>query len=323
MKRSFFLSLFLHSIILIFLSIGFFLHQKRGIEIPNDTAVIVNFVKIGPRSQAPIIGQPSQRSEPSSEQGHAPRIEQKPPISEHTDSSNPSNNARPHAHAHPHAHESSKQKSSSSKKQDPIKSLPEKGDIAKKQKNKVSSKLEKRSSQEKQLTHRKNHTTHSQSKEKALPNTMKPSLKEASQQRKGQSNAQKDAPKYAQKDAPKDAPKDAQRADTFGLEITTTQAALIKAKLDTYWTPPEIAENSGVKIRVFMEIDSENGCIKNYRILERMGPQAYYDIFERRIAFVLNNPEINFSDLDEETRNLLGEKGLEVIFDADTTDTAQ
>ena len=59
MKRSFFLSLLLHSMLFASLGLGVLLSKKRGIEIPNDTAIMVNFTKIGPRSQAPIIGQTS------------------------------------------------------------------------------------------------------------------------------------------------------------------------------------------------------------------------------------------------------------------------
>jgi len=98
----------------------------------------------------------------------------------------------------------------------------------------------------------------------------------------------------------------------------TTEAALIKEKLDKYWAPPEIAENSGVKIRVYIGIDYTTGRIKNYHVIERSGPAEYYMIFENRIAFVLNNPEIDFLDLSDETRKLLSERGLEVVFDADT-----
>ena len=262
MKRSFFLSLLLHSMLFASLGIGFLIHKKRGIEIPNDTAIIVNFTKIGPRSQAPIIGQPSSP----------------PPSQEQPKKQEP------------------KKEIPAPKRKEQKKAVPEKGDIAKKEKAKKKEKDTKQEAKGKKK----------QKEENKLD-------KKTAQDLKGKASSSSNT-----KNPIKLGPEDAQRADEFGLEIVTTEAALIKAKIDKYWAPPEIAENSGVKIRVFIEINYETGRIKNYHVVDRTGPSEYYLIFENRIAFVLNNPEIDFLDLTDETRKLLSERGLEIIFDADT-----
>ena len=61
-------------------------------------------------------------------------------------------------------------------------------------------------------------------------------------------------------------PDDAQKANKFGLELVASEASLIISKLKQYWNPPEISENSGVKMRIFLSIDEQTGKILNYNM---------------------------------------------------------
>ncbi|USO02451.1 MAG: hypothetical protein H6850_00420 [Alphaproteobacteria bacterium] len=211
MKKQLLFSLLLHFSLLFLFGVDAIFRQQ-GVEIPNDTAIMVNFVKIGKVSQAPIIGTKAQTT--SSTKKEVAKVEQK-------------------------------------KSKDGIKEK--------------SVKKTKESTKPIQLT-----------------------------------------------------PNDAQKANKFGLELVTSEASLIISKLKQFWNPPEIAENSGVKMRVFLRIDEHTGKILNYHIKDRTGPSEFYLLFENRIMQTVRNPEINFLALSEETRKMLGKRGLEVIFEANT-----
>lgn len=240
-------SLIFHGSIILFMSIGAFIYRKKGFEIPNDTAVIVNFVKIGPKSQAPIIGQPP---------------------------------AKKHVEEDTCLEKQEKKIEVKEEKKEEKEKVAEKGEIVKKEKKKKNEK--------------KKEAKKSNEEEKK------------SDERKG--------PKQS-------TPDDAQRADLFGLEIIASEASVILSKLKRYWSPLEIAENSGVKMKVFLSIDGVTWRIKNYYIVERQGPSEFYSLFENRIMAVVQNPDIDFSDLSDGTKAEIAKKGgLLVSFDSDATE---